>query len=599
MTYTREQILNAISGRARPEVYTDEMRDKILSTLYFEKALSDLKEKFDEELSTVLPHQHFSLFRIFEEKGSRQEFYSTYAAVRRRLVIASIVAWLYEDKRALTMAEDALWLILNEYSWAPPFHITTGTTEADKRNVSLDVVMNEDTYVIDLQAAECAATVSECILMLGGKMHPLLVKRALSELERRIFNPFLTHSFAWETKKNNWASVCGSNVCIAALGVIDDDEHLTDVLYKAFGSLERYLSGFSEDGACLEGLGYWNYGFGPYVGLAKLLLDRTGGEIDLFADPIVERVARFYSKCFFAGKRTVSFSDGSTTAPFIAATHSILLDRFPDLVIPSEFIDLGLVLDSRLQDVVRLFTETTENFVNSDGKLFGTHILPVAEWYISSSENGVGIAAKGGCNAEPHNHNDVGSFQIYKNGSEIVSDLGCGEYTKSYFSSERYECFTPSSRSHSVPIINGEYQKNGESYRARNTVITEDGITADIAGAYSIEALDSLERCIKFDKKSGRVSVKDTYKFKRAPSSITERIVTSASARIEGDSVVIENGEERMYVTFDPDKLSVSLGRVDDRDRHGLPRVTTVIDLTVKAPQETFTAEYVIDNERI
>ena len=39
-------------------------------------------------------------------------------------------------------------------------------------------------------------------------------------------------------------------------------------------------------------------------------------------------------------------------------------------------------------------------------------ILPDAQWSICRSRHGAGMAAKGGHNGEPHNHNDVGSFFI-------------------------------------------------------------------------------------------------------------------------------------------------------------------------------------------
>ena len=596
--YTREEILSAIRGTVHVNAYTEKKREEILSKPYFEEALAELKRRSDKAIATVLPHQDFSLFKLFETVGSRKEFGHAFMSARHKFVYNVLAAWLFDDKDALTAAEDTLWLILNEYSWSPPAHISVGTSEENKRAASLEVIMCDDTYVVDLQSAETAATVAEALLILGDKLHPFVVKRARFELERRVFKPFLTRLFIWNKKRNNWASVCASNVCIAALSVIEDEERLADILFKAFGSLEHYLSGFSSDGACLEGLGYWNYGFGPYVNLAKLLLDRTGGKINLFDFPIVEKVARFYSKCFFAGKKTVSFADGYTTAEFVPATHSVLLSQYPDLEVPDEFKTFALVEDSRLCDAARFFIQTTEKYVNASGKSFGTHILPLAEWFVSSSQNGVGIAAKGGHNGEPHNHNDVGNFLIYKNGREIISDLGCGEYTKSYFNEHRYENFAPSSRSHSLPIINGEYQKNGAEYRATNTVITKDGISTDISTAYCIEMLSALKRSISFDTVTGDTQISDIYEFKSTPTSVTERLVTLGTARIDEDNVVIENDGEKMLVKFDNTLLNVKITVIDDTDRHGLPRKTTVIDFEVVSPTENFAVDILITSER-
>ena len=43
----------------------------------------------------------------------------------------------------------------------------------------------------------------------------------------------------------------------------------------------NFLKGFTPDGYCGEGTGYWNYGFGHYVLLSEEIRLATGGQIDL------------------------------------------------------------------------------------------------------------------------------------------------------------------------------------------------------------------------------------------------------------------------------------------------------------------------------
>ena len=598
MLFSREELLAALKETKPNNPYTDETRERILNTPYFQKALAQLKEKNEQTIDEPLPMQTFSAFEGYFSTGSRSAFVKGYNPPRHRLSYHALSAWLFDDARALRATEDILWAILNEYSWAPPYHISSGESEENKRNVALDVVMHDDTYIIDLQAAETGASVADCLRMLGDRLHPFLVKRARFELERRIFVPFLTSRFVWETKNNNWASVCASNISLAALWAIEDEERLADIFEKAFSSLEHYLSGFSHDGVCLEGLGYWNYGFGPYVTLADCLYERTGGVVDLFHFDIVERVAKFYSKCFFKGQRTVSFADGNTTAGFVSFIHSVLLKHFPELEIPSEFVNLDLQDDSRLHHTSRFFLATTEEYAKSSGTTYGTYLFPEAQWYISSSKNGIGLAAKGGHNDEPHNHNDVGNFQIYKNGEEILSDLGCGEYTLDYFSPKRYECFAPSSRSHSLPIINGKYQCQGKQCRAENVSMEEGGITLDMARAYADETLTSLYRTLRFDRECGRVVLCDSYTFTEAPSSVTERLISSGTAEILADGIVrIQNGNECMYVLYDSTSLLARIRIFEDNGRYGEPRKTTAIDFEVKAPQTSFAFSLTIQSE--
>ena len=57
--------------------------------------------------------------------------------------------------------------------------------------------------------------------------------------------------------------------------------------------IQHYLKGFTPDGYCSEGLGYWNYGFGYYVLLSDVVYQATGGKLDWMTDPLVRKVATF------------------------------------------------------------------------------------------------------------------------------------------------------------------------------------------------------------------------------------------------------------------------------------------------------------------
>ena len=88
-----------------------------------------------------------------------------------------------------------------------------------------------------------------------------------------------------------------------------------------------------------------------------------------------------------------------------------------------------------------------------------------AQWFIYRSEP-YNFVCKAGYKNEPHNHNDVGSFMVSKGGKVTFTDPGTGEYTRQYFNAERFTILEPSSRSHSVPIINGCYQSFGVNEKA-------------------------------------------------------------------------------------------------------------------------------------
>lgn len=102
------------------------------------------------------------------------------------------------------------------------------------------------------------------------------------------------------------------------------------------------------------------------------------------------------------------------------------------------------------------------------------------------------LAVKGGNNGESHNHNDVGSLTVYKDGKPFLIDVGVETYTAKTFSSERYDIWTMQSGFHNLPTFGDVNQADGADFAARNvhTEFTENQaqISLDIASAYPLEA---------------------------------------------------------------------------------------------------------------
>jgi hypothetical protein len=102
------------------------------------------------------------------------------------------------------------------------------------------------------------------------------------------------------------------------------------------------------------------------------------------------------------------------------------------------------------------------------------------------------FGAKGGFNAESHNHNDIGSCVMYYDGKPCLIDLGQESYTPKTFSLKRYEIWTMQSQYHNLPKINGVDQKDGAEFKATNTSFVAENTKAffstDKAGAYPEEA---------------------------------------------------------------------------------------------------------------
>ena len=118
------------------------------------------------------------------------------------------------------------------------------------------------------------------------------------------------------------------------------------------------------------------------------------------------------------------------------------------------------------------------------------------------------LAAKAGDNADSHNHNDVGSFILYKDSKPFIIDLGVGSYTQKTFSKDRYDIWTMQSQYHNLPsFYDAEghiiMEHDGEDFRAVNVSCRMDEkssiLSMELQEAYQ-ELDGKLLRSIRFLK---------------------------------------------------------------------------------------------------
>jgi hypothetical protein len=191
--------------------------------------------------------------------------------------------------------------------------------------------------------------------------------------------------------------------------------------------------------------------------------------------------------------------------------------------------------------------------------------------------NGKGffLAAKGGHNAESHNHNDVGQFIVCYNGFPVIIDVGVERYTAKTFSSRRYEIWTMRSEFHNLPVINGISQKEGREFKARNTMSVDyDGqavFSADIAKAYPIEAgVEAWERkCVLLrEKDSGSVAITDSYSLYETGGEIIHNFMFADEPKYLSPgayTVVLLNGTP-LTVSFSNKKLDFEIKKIEIKD---------------------------------
>ncbi len=589
--YTSEELYEILRTTADAKYEFDKKdRDRVLENPLLKERIAQLVEdgeRFRGHRTMEIP---FSAFKRFEIDGNRTDFeYSEYGYFirRKKLTTYAILSWLYEKEEDIRELEDIIFAICNEYTWALPAHLHgTGLSR-----------LQSDGYEIDLFASECAASLAEILSLLGDKLSPIIKKRILHEIKVRILD-IADSDFRWNngTLHSNWVSVCNGNCGIAAIYAENDTVRLSEILSSCINSLEYFWDSFTDDGVCSEGVGYWTYGFGFFTYFADILKKRTGGKIDLFDDEKARLCAEFYGKCFFTEGNTVSFADMWDERLFAAlpGLSCYLKNIYADSYLPHpKKLDFSYPQNYRARFIrdLREFLWVDERVLSSAKELRETFIFPTSQWYISTSENGVSIAAKGGHNAEAHNHNDVGSFTLFKNGVRAIDDFGACEYVKDYFREKRYSFFNTSSASHNVPVINGNFQKNGRDFAAKDVVIREDGMRMDIAGAYGEESLQRLVRDLAFDKKSGKLILTDEYEFSKSDAvDVSERFVSLYEPKIHDGFAYFGNGEEGITLRYDSNSLIPEISKDTFRRHDGSGEIITayILDLRVRSEKREF-----------
>jgi hypothetical protein len=206
--------------------------------------------------------------------------------------------------------------------------------------------------------------------------------------------------------------------------------------------------------------------------------------------------------------------------------------------------------------------------VREDGVADMTYYAPSVSWLIKRSAT-YSFAAKGGHNSEPHNHHDVGSFILAKDGRQILTDPGGGVYSRQYFSGPRYTFVSCGSHGHSVPYFGTDadraergffygYQKDGKQFRARDAAFEGNTLTMDIGPAYGEEFVRRVTRTFTLGENG--FTLRDEFDVDGGIP-ITERLVSLTPFEVrEGRAVT-----DLATLTYDPALYEVSTSVGDFR----------------------------------
>lgn len=434
-----------------------------------------------------------ALWREFSLTGDRARFEKVYFH-RRKTLSDLVVAELCEGKgRFVPMAEEAIWTLLSEPAWAIPAH-----NSYVRDTPHLDTPLLERP-ILDLFACETGEILALAKLALKDKLNPTLVQDIDWALHTRITVPYLTDHFWWmggEGDLNNWSPWCTQNTLIAVLS----EENATGkdrrkAVRQAASSLDAFLATYGDDGACDEGASYWHAAALALWGALEVLSECVGESAkDILSTPKLRGMCRFVEEVWVGGDTYLNFADCSPKAGMLKGREYIFAKATGNADMAAH----------AAHDVIASGWGEEENDYNLFYKFAGLTALPSilregsaepvspkdgSAWFertqmLVCKRDGVVFAAKGGNNGESHNHNDLGSLILYKDGKCLLADIGVETYTKTTFGPDRYTLKPMRSPWHNTVNFPPLEQLPGKERAAKLVSRDENSVEYDLTWAY-------------------------------------------------------------------------------------------------------------------
>ncbi len=598
----------------------------------------------EEFLDHAWPALPATRFLDFARDGNRSRYEEAHFA-RRRAVLALAIGECAEGRgRFLDDLTNGVWALCEESFWGVPAHNFSQRPPfagGHRSPTAFALGLPDTAYrVVDLFAAETGALLAWVHYLLGDALagvSPVIPDRLAREIMERILVPYRAHDDWWwygldpAGHVNNWNPWIHSNVLVANLLIESDAEARAATVDRVLVGLDAFLATYGADGGCDEGPGYWDRAGGSLFDCLSLLADASGGALDAFGLPLIAEIGRYIYRMHVGGPWYVNFADGSAQPQpdgdllrrYGARIGDDLLVRqgvaaldvsvgvTPPSGVPADMVRVHELDAALFQDPKQIQSATRrlrvlfgEPAPDTDDRAFpfvreawqpDIQVLTTRE--TAGSAWGLFLAAKGGHNAESHNHNDVGQFLVAVDGRPVLVDLGVGEYTRQTFGPERYDIFTMQSQYHNLPLVNGVGQAPGREFAARDAVaaITDEaaGLSLDIAGAYPPEAgIERWQRAVRLERatarRAARVVLTEAYTLAETPRSLALHLIAAGAVDTALPGVLVcENRPRPLAVRYDTATFAVTTERVPIDDARLTPvwgdTVTRII-LTARQP---------------
>ena len=517
----------------------------------------------------------------FVRTGDR-DTYDNIMYRRRGVLAALLLAEIAENRgRFVDQIINGVWAICEETWWGSTAHLWPAR--------GLKGLADITDHEVDIFASEAGLLLSWVDYFLGEKLDeisPQIRKRIYHEVNHRLFVPFMTKYHWWMGESNdgrgpnNWNPWICSNWINLALLLEKDSNRRTQMISRSLSIIDEFINWYPQDGGCDEGPGYWG-GAGSRLFSCISLLNLASNDSFryMYEDEKIKNIGRYIYRAQISEKYFLNFADADPVIS-ISAAHVFMIGK--------EINDKDMMaFGAYYRKPEPSFTSSAffMNFFeifNQKELQKSPQRLPLLKevWFPdlqvmavrdkNGSTDGFYVAAKGGHNAEAHNHNDVGSYVVYYDGQPLLIDVGRGDYTQRTFNDQRYNIWFNRSDYHNLPTVNGfsqsaaiEYKATDVSYKASPNPT----FSVDIAKAYPKEAdINKWKRTVTLIRGKS-VQVKDDIELNKA-NSITQHLMTCYPPEIKKEGEIIihfqdENGVKKDFaIIYNPNQMEARIENI-------------------------------------
>jgi len=525
-----------------------------------------------------------TVFLDFVRNGNRSRYEAPHFERREALIQLVLGECVEGEGRFLDDIVNGIWAICEESFWGVSAHSYSRRFERGLPDTSFPVV--------DLFAAETGSLLAWTHYLLRsalGAELPVVLDRIERDVQTRILDPYRTvDDWMWlgidqrsdGRPPNNWNPWIHSNVLAANLLLERDAAARASTVDRALTGIDAFLAGYHSDGGCDEGISYWSRAGGSLFDCLDLVARASDDQLNAFDIPLIQEMGRYVYRAHIGGAWYVNFADGAArTTPDVGVVYHYgkrIAD--PNLMaqaaeaertrkgLPESKLSIGRVLASTFDPIPDDIAAQPPPLVR-ESWMDGIQVLTARER--EGTTDGLFLAAKGGHNAESHNHNDVGHFIVGVDGAPVLIDVGVEVYTKKTFGDRRYEIWTMQSAYHNLPTIDGHQQSPGAEFRATDVAADVSGdaaeLTLDIAGAYPPDAgIRSWRRAVRLDRTgSSSVTLRDEWVLDHAPERLTLSLMAATEVEeIEPGLLRCAGPRRALDVRFDPEAFTVEIERI-------------------------------------